>query len=233
MEIGLLLIATRRYKQFVQPLLEGVKKYFFVNHNVTVHLFIDELEHEFIGNDRVKIVKELIPAYTFPNATLLRYHCFVQKTYSCDYLFYSDVDMSFVDFVDETILGNIIAVRHPGFDRATGGSWCTDENSTAYTFPEFRKTYYAGGFSGGETKHYYRAMQEMKRNIDEDNRLGIKAEHNDESHFNKFLSEYKEFKELDSSYCMVEQISLRQAWGISDLQPKILALAKDHDKIRN
>lgn len=230
--IGLMLIATRKYKSFVPALLEGVKKYFLINHNVQVHLFTDELEHEYLGNERVTIIKELIPPYTFPNATLLRYHVFTSKTYDCDYLVYTDVDMAFVDFIDESILGNIVAVRHPGYDVCGGGSWETNPKSTSYTYPENRIAYYAGGVQLGKTEYYYRAMQQMKRDIDEDERNGIIPIWHDESAWNHYLSECKSFKELDSSFCMVEQMELRIRWRIDNKPVKIIALAKDHKSMR-
>jgi len=68
--------------------------------------------------------------------------------------------------------------------------------------------------------------------IEDDEKRGVRAIHNDESHWNKLLSEHKSFKILDSGYCMVEQQELRQQWGISHLTPKIIALAKDHKTIR-
>lgn len=233
MKINLLCIATGKYKMFINPLLEGVRKYFFVNHKVDVHLFIDEIEYECFGDERVKIIKELIPNHRFPFVSLYRYKYFTCKTYECDYLFYSDIDMKIVDFIDESILGNIIAVRHPGFDKVGGGSWETNELSTAYVFPENRIAYYAGGFSGGQCERYYRAMKEMKRNIDEDDRNGVMAIYHDESHFNKYLSELREFKELSSSYCMVEQPHLQKEWGIDGLTKKIIALAKNHSEMRS
>lgn len=232
MTIGLLLIATRKYKSFVQNLLNDVKKYFFIYHNIEVHLFIDETEHEFMGDERVKIIKDLIPSYTFPNATLLRYHIFTSKKYDCDYLFYSDVDMSIVDYIDESILSNIVAVRHPGFDKIGGGSWETNELSMTYVYPEKRISYYAGGFQGGKKEYYYRAMQSMRMAIDEDEKNGIVPIWHDESAWNCFLSGCDFFKELGSEYCMPDREELQRLWKIDKLPKRILALSKDHENIR-
>lgn len=102
MIITLFLVATRKYKQFVQPLIEGVKKYFLLNHDVTVELFTDEiLKYE--GDERVKINQTLIVSYQFPLASMMRYKCFTSKEYKCDYYFYSDVDMDFVSEIGEEI----------------------------------------------------------------------------------------------------------------------------------
>ena len=235
MKINLLCIATRKYKTFVPQFLEGVKKYFFVNHEVELNLFTDELEHEYLGDERVKVNKELIPSYTFPNATLLRYKIFTSKEYTCDYLLYSDIDMKIVDYIDESILGNIIAVKHPGFSKVvSGGSWETNKKSTSYVYPENRIYYWAGGVQGGANEYYYRAMQRMKRDIEEDERNGIIPIWHDESAWNCFLSERcGNFKQLGSEYCCPEPVHLRRLWGIDDIPPKIIALAKDHASIRS
>lgn len=232
MKINLLLIATGQYKTFIQNLLDGVKKYFLVNHEIDVHLFIDDLEPQYNGDGRVKIIKELIPPYKFPFATLYRYRIFCSKVYEGDYIYYLDIDSSVVDFVGDEILGNVVATRHPGFFAKGGGSWETNMQSTAFTFEDNRQFYYCGGFSGGKTDIYYHIMQQLKRNIDEDEKNGITAIHNDESHWNKHISECKYFKELTPDYMMVEQKNLRIAWGIDNFSPKILALSKEHDKIR-
>lgn len=234
MKIGVLILATLKYKKFVQPLLDDIKKYFLVDYEIEIHLFTDDCELEYIGDSRVKIIKDLIVAYKYPQITTYRYKIFTSKKYpNCDYLFYFDVDMSICDFIGNEILGNIVAVLHPGFSRKGGGSWCNDFNSTAYTFPEFELAYYAGGFQGGERERYYRAMESMKRDLEEDEKNNAIPEWHDEGTWNKYLSERRYFKVLDSSYCMVEEISLRKAWEIDHLQPKIIALAKDHSEIRS
>lgn len=233
MKIGICLIATRKYKIFVNPLVESIKKYFLLNHSVEIHLFIDDMDFECDGDDRVKIIKDLIPPYGFPDATLLRYQTMTSKTYQCDYLYYLDVDYLIVSEIDEEILGDVVAVLHPGFSCVGGGSWCTDEKSNAYTYSENRLQYFCGGTSGGKTEYYLRIMNRLKREIEDDEKRGVRAEHNDESHWNRYLSELKSFKILDSSYCMVEQQHLRDRWKINHLEPKIIALKKNHSEIRS
>ena len=116
-QVGVLLIATRKYKQYVPALIEGVKKNFLLDHKITVFLFIDEL---FLcgGNSRVRITQHLIPAYKFPEATLYRYRIFREhqnELMKMDYLYYFDVDMKFADVIGEEIFENLVAVQHCGF----------------------------------------------------------------------------------------------------------------------
>lgn len=236
MKVVICLISTGKYWQFVQPLIDSICKYFLLRHNIEINLFTDNLEREYIGNGRVLIVKELIPAYKFPEVTLLRYLIMTQKEYKCEYIYYLDVDYLCVSEIDEEIFGNgLVAVLHPGFSCVGGGSWCTDENSTAYTLAANRKQYFCGGTQGGEYNAYYNAMKKMDNNIRVDESNNVRAEWNDEGHWNKLLSEIPKggVKILDSSYCFVEQPHLQRLWKIDHLNPKIIALEKNHAEVRN
>lgn len=232
MEIGILIISTRLYKQFVPQLLDSLHRNFLLEHKLHIFLFTDEIMD--LQNNGMTIEQMIIPAYGFPAATLFRYEIFCSRTYEkMDYLFYLDVDTKCVSETDEEILGDIVAVLHPGFAMFPGtGSWCDDKMSAAYTLPELRKQYFCGGCSGGRTESYYKLMIQMRDNIEQDEAIGVRAEWNDEAHLNKVLSEMSDFKILDSSYMMVEQPHLRKAWRLEHLKPRILALAKDHDSIR-
>lgn len=233
MKIALCLIATRKYKQFVQPLLNDVAKYFLPDHEIEVHLFIDELG-EYHGSDRVKVIQDLIPSYGFPEATLYRYRIMTSKTYNVDYIYYMDVDMSICAEVGDEILQDIMVVYHPGFFASGGGSWGDNKSSTSYTHPKYRRIYVAGGFQGGAYEMYYRLMKRLSKNIDEDERNGgVMAEWHDETHLNAAISEMRYYTALQPSYCMVEQHGLRKRWGIDHIPAIIVALAKNHNEIRS
>lgn len=230
------LISTRKYHVFVQPLIDSIKKHFLLRHQIEIVLFTDTIDVDYQGDGRVKITKDLISSYGFPEATLYRYAIMTSREYECDYIYYLDVDYLIVNEIDEEIFGDgLVAVLHPGFFSGVNGygSWCDDKESNAYTFPENRKRYYCGGTQGGSSEHYYRAMQKMAREIADDEKRGVKAEWNDEQHWNRLLSELKSFKVLDSGYCMVEQEHLRHQWKIDHIKPKILALDKNHKEIRS
>jgi len=232
-KINVCLIATRKYFIFAQPLIDSICKYFLLRHDIEIYLFVDDYEREYTGDERVKIIKHKIASYGFPDATLLRYHVMCSIKYEGDYIVYLDVDYLIVSEIDESFLGNIVAVLHPGFAEVGGGSWCDDKNSKAYTLPENRKKYYAGGTQLGKKEIYFNIMEQLRDAIQDDLDRGIICEHNDEQHWNKMLSELKLFKVLDSSYCYVQQPHLQKLWKIDHLIPKILALEKDHNSIRN
>lgn len=223
MTIGLLLIATGKYDIFLQPLLESVDKYFFPNDDVQVYLFTDKK----IKSETITIfpVKHL----PFPYPTMYRYRFFT--TYAgaikTDYLFYMDVDMMIVDYVGKEILGDLVAVRHPGYYRGGWGDYGTTKQSLAYVPVPQRKGYYAGGFQGGRRDNYLSAALEMAQNIDIDKSAGVVAMWHDESHWNKYLTTHP-FKELTPSYCFPEAVWAKDI----PFRPVIKALDKDHAKLR-
>lgn len=232
MNININLIATRKYPVFVQPLINSICKYFLLNHSITINVFTDNQSILYNGEDRVKIKQLLVPSYGFPDATLLRYRIMSSIEYDCDYIVYLDVDYLIVSEVGDEILGPIVAVLHPGFSVVGGGSWCTDEKSLAYTKSENRKQYFCGGTQAYSKDHGVAIMRLLAERIDDDTRLGVKAEWNDESMWNWYLSENGGFKVLDSSYCMPDKDELSRLWKIDHLPKRILALSKNHSEFQ-
>jgi len=230
--IALVIIATGKYHQFIDPLLESARKYFLIQDDVTFYVF----------SDRIGIMEEdcvLIPTKhePWPGPTLHRYRNIVSAKglfAGIDYIFYCDVDMLFVDNVGREILGKgLTATLHPGFAMFPGkGSWGSNARSTAFTHMAFRKKYYAGGFQGGTAKRFMFYCEVMAANIKQDEENGVMAEHHDETHWNMTVNNNPEHICLDPSYCMVEEKEKRKLWKIDHLKPKIIALAKDHKTMR-
>jgi histo-blood group ABO system transferase len=229
MKIAINIIATNKYIQFVQPLVDSIEKYFLVDHDITVNLFTDQ--DAVIYHNRTDIKIHKIPSYGFPDATLLRYHIMFGIDYDCDYIYYLDADMLINDFVGEEILGSLVAVRHPGyFIEPKSGSWETRIESEACVKPSERKKYYAGGFQGGRTGNYILAMEAIIIDIDIDTKRGVTAIWHDESHWNKLLVDFGSgIHELNPSYCMPQAWSKRVYSKIQHLPAKILALEKSND----
>ena len=238
MRIGIFLISTGNYGVFLPPLIASIDKYFFIDDNIDIYLFTDKT-HNLVNYPRINVIRIPMEHKPFPAPTLFRYANFIKVAYiiNSDFLFYMDVDMLITAAVGKEILpdmekdGGLTATLHPGFYNG-GGSWCEDVNSLAFTPKERQVKYYAGGFQGGETKAYLSACAEMAQNIQLDEKNGVMAAWHDESHFNAYLS-VRTPKTLDPGYCMVEQPELRKAWGISYFTPKIIALKKNHDVMRN
>jgi hypothetical protein len=219
--VGILLIATRKYKQFVRPLLEQIDKFFLPKEELTVFLFTDE---EFLyDEDKYDfVIKQIqIEPLQFPFATLFRYKMFSDNAEAfngCSHLFYLDVDSKIVDVVGTEILFDGLTVtKHPGFSGL--GGWGSNEvNPASWAFLpiEKRTTYFAGGFQGGKTNEFIQMCD-------------------DESHLNAYVHTNPEIPriELHSGYTMVESEYLRANWKINHLPVKIIALDKNHAEIRS
>lgn len=238
-QIGILLVATNRYKQFVQPLIDCIEKYFLVDHDVNIFLFTDLIDN--YKTSRINIIQSKIPSYKFPYATLYRYKIFddhKQLLKSNDYLFYLDVDMAIVGNVgDEIFNDGLTAVSHPGYFKSGGwGSSNCPKESLAYIPEVQRYNYCAGGFQGGKADLYLSVCNLLNARIQDDEDRGVMAEWHDETHWNWILNASelsRNYIKLNPSYCMVEQEHLRKLWGINDIEPKIIALAKNHKELRS
>lgn len=228
MRIGLLTIATgEKYYKFILPLLESAYKYFLPNHDRSFFLFSD-CKTQFGGN----IIQTKVQPKGYPNETLLRYHTFLEHEElfrDIDYLFYSDVDMLFCDYVGKEVIGDLVATLHPGYtDRR--GTYESNPKSTAYMDGVSGEYYFCGGFNGGKTKNYLNMAKTIRERIDVDSKNGIVAVWHDESHLNKYLSEVTPTKILTPSYCYPEPPQDKTyavtVWRRT-YEPKLLALNKD------
>jgi histo-blood group ABO system transferase len=238
--VGILLIATRKYKQFLRPLLEQIDKFFLPKEHLTVFLFTDE---EYLHREEkydFEIKQFQIAPLQFPEATLLRYRIFSnhsQEMKECSHLFYLDVDSKLVDVVGTEVLGEGLTVtHHPGFYGLGGwGSQNVNPSSNAFLAKEHWTRYFAGGFQGGKREEFIQMCDVLAARIDDDEKRGVRAEHNDESHLQWYLWQHPEVPriELHSGYTMVESPYLRQNWKIDHLPVKIVALDKNHADIRS
>jgi len=241
-QIALMLIATNKYIDFVKPLLESVDKWFLTDHKIDVYLFrnlvddrrvIDILE-EYRPINRVSLAVRETEHQPWPMMTLLRYNMFksIEKELegNYDYVFYSDVDMLFVDKVGEEVLGTgLTATVHPGFYNKPREQFTYETNPLSYAYiqPDQGKFYFAGGFQGGTTQAFLTAIRECSSSVMADLSNKIIAVWQDESHWNRYLSDYKgKLTKLSPSYCFPE------SWNHLPFQRKLLALDKDHKEFR-
>lgn len=100
------------------------------------------------------------------------------------------------------------------------------ESAAYIPLPEF---YFAGGFQGGRTKPFIKAMKTMERAIDEDLRkLNYTARWNDESHWNRYLLDNPPSVVLSPSYVYPDSLIdeyYAKIWG-KNYPPKLITLTK-------
>lgn len=203
MRIGLCIIATGRYKQFLEEVLTSSERFFCVGHDVQRIVFTDI--HE-VHSPRVRGYHwRHIDHEPWPGPTLHRYRTMLGAAdvlTTCDYIFYLDVDSRFVRPVGSEILGDLVATIHPGFAESPRQAFTYDTcpMSTAHVSQREGRRYYCGGFQGGRTAVYMGAMEAMARNIAIDEAKGVTACWHDESHWNRYLIDHPPTLELSHDY---------------------------------
>jgi len=192
---------------------------------------------------RVKVFP--IEPMEWPMPTLMRYHLFLQQEeyiQNFDYLFYIDVDMRITDWIGEEILGDgLTAAEHPMYSLRTNYHPPYEPNpeSSAYIprpgriieengKKRFQQLYFAGGFQGGKTQDFIKAMKAMRERIDKDFGINYIARWNDESHWNRYLFEVPPAVVLNPSYIYPDSLVAdyyMKLWG-RNYSPKIMTLTK-------
>ena len=181
----------------------------------------------------------------WPYPTLLRYSLFLQqeeKLKEYDYVFYCDIDMKFVNVVGDEILGQgLTSAQHPMY-ALSNQYWPPYEpnpESEAYIprpgkvlnqngKPRFMPLYHAGGFQGGKSDVWIKAMKEMKEMIDKDLNKNYIPIWNDESIWNKYLFLNPPEIVLTPAYIYPDSLIkefYEPVWGCSYV-PKLMTLTK-------
>lgn len=215
------------YWEFAKDAIEGAKKYLLPDHDVDFFLWSDMPQELSYG-------ATLIPTdpIEWPGATLFRYHLFLQqeaKLREYDYIFYCDIDMKFVGTISDEILGDgLTAAQHPMYAFRPGLQFPLEPNPNSAAYIPVPQHYFAGGFQGGRTDDFIKAMWSMKRTIDSDFNHNYVARWNDESHWNKYLFDNKPAIILSPAYVypdsLIQEYYLK-IWG-RDYEPKLITLTK-------
>lgn len=224
-KVGLLIIATNKYIQFVKPLIESADSYFLPNQDVTYFVFTNQ---NIDIKSKRNIVKIDVEHKDWPWMTLGRYKIFsdnYKKLSGLDYLYYCDADMLFVNMVGDEILSSRVATQHPGYFGKRGTPEI-NPLSLACVFPYEDMQYFAGGFNGGTSEEYLKMANKISTDIETDYSRGIIAVWHDESHMNRYFIDNKPTLILSPSYCYGESMNI-------PFDKKILALDKNHTEIRN
>lgn len=182
----------------------------------------------------------------WPAPTLMRYHLFLnekERLSQYDYIFYLDADMRVVAKISDEILNDgLLAAEHPMYSLRKQYIPPYEPNPASQAYikrtgrvvddegkPRFKPYYYAGGFQGGISSKFIEAMETMKKAIDKDFDNNYIAIWNDESHWNKYLSDYEgELAVMSPSYIYPDSLIkeyYEPIWGCS-YEPKIITLTK-------
>lgn len=210
--------------------------------NQSIQQISDDV-HKLRSRDDVKIIPTEPVEWPYP--TLLRYNLFLQeeqKLKEYDYIFYCDVDMQFVNIVGDEILGEgLTAAQHPMYALKKQYYPPYEPNPQSASFinrpgkvitegdkQRFMPLYYAGGFQGGKSAQFIQAMKDCRELIDKDLNKGYIPIWNDESVWNKYLSENPPEIVLSPAYIYPDSLIeeyYKPLWG-QDYPPKLKTLTK-------
>lgn len=230
---------NEKYWQYLPQMTESAKKFFLKDHQVDYFSWSD------MPQDKIEGVK-IIPTepYEWPLPTLMRYHVFLReeellKEY--DYIFYIDSDMDIVSPVGDEILGDLVGAEHPMHHRRREYNSPFESNPESSAFiPQsgrilgqgknkyFEPNYFAGGFQGGRSDVFIKAMKKMKEMIDVDFSKNYIARWNDESYWNRYCFDNPPTVVLSPSYVYPDSLNkayYQQIWGRQFI-PKIITITK-------
>ncbi len=225
--IGVCIMATGKYIEFIKPLIESSRKHFCKNHQVTYFVFTNgQLEP---ADDIVTIYQDRLG---WPYDTMMRFQIYLANESllsTQDYIFSCDADTLFVGDVGDEFLGQRVAVQHSGFVNASGqyngkGTFDRNPNSKAYVKPNEGRYYISGALYGGTKEEFLKIATTCSHNINEDLSQGIIALWHDESHLNRYFIDNPLTVLLSPLYWCPE------TWDMPGR--KILALDKNHSEFR-
>ena len=199
--IGFLIMATGKYVDLANRLIESAEQHFCTAHKVTYFIFTDG---EVPKKDTiVKVYQEQLG---WPYDTMMRFHAYNKHKElfaKMDYIFACDADMLFVSDVGDEILSERVATQHSQlmFKR---GIYETNPFSTACVNRWEGQHYFAGAFYGGTREEFFKLLKTTTDRIDTDLARGIIAQVHDESHLNRYFIDYEPTTILSPSYCHFE-----------------------------
>lgn len=224
MKICVITIATGRYIQFVEKLLDSIEENFLQGHEINCLLFTDNEIKEISDNIKVSKIEHKI----WPEPALKKYnYIYSEKEYlqNFDYAYLFDADVYFVDKVDDEVLKDLVGVLHPYkiLEDKIVYPYESREESTAYVNDESRDKYYAAAFVGGKVENFLEMSKVISERVLIDEQNHITAVWHDESHLNKYFNENPPFA-LSPSYMFPEELinNPNYPW-----KPKIIAVNKD------
>jgi len=195
--IGILYIATGKYKIFFEKFYHSAIKNFIIDKDKRFFVFTDDPEYFQNYND-VEVTK--IDHNSFPLDSLLRFRFFNKnksKFNNCDYLIFMNSNMiinkkiSFDDFFVDNHNNCFWGVNHPGWynQEITNFPYERNKKSNACIKPGDGKIYYQGCLFAGKTYEFLFMCDYLDQMIMGDLNNNYIAIWHDESHINKFFLE--------------------------------------------
>jgi len=237
--IAILYICTGSYGIFWKDFFDSSEAFFLRDYKKHYFVFTDDiaLNEKYEKNKSITFIYQ--ERLGWPFDTLKRFHMFsmiLDELKKYDFIYFINANTKILKEIGEEVLPDntdqIVACLHPGYFSSNRSKFPYEKNrhSEAYISKKSGTYYFAGGFNGGTNKSYIKLISNLKNNIDKDLSSNIIAIWHDESHINKYLSNFKNIKILDPGYLYPE------GWNIP-FEKKILVKDKTnyggHKVLRN
>lgn len=253
-KVAICLVATGRYVNYINHLVESVKNRFLKPHQLHFFLFTDQVS---LFEGRSDFSTFAIERKGFPFDTLYRYRFMllaenqlVQEGY--DFMFYMDADYYVANAVRDLMLTDkpLLATQHLHMlhianAQARGLKGTPDQSGVSqasFKADEHMKAYVCGGFQGGRVSAFLSACHRMDEMIQTDERNGVTPLWHDESIWNRYVQDHAEEVEyLTISHVFQEEcLDVKQHGTMQNCQglatqnypPLMVALAKQHSQVR-
>jgi len=224
MKICIITVATGRYIQFVENLLNKIDQYFLDGHEIDCLLFTDNDLEE--CSDNVKVSKIVHKPWPEPAMKKYNYiHSEKEHLSQYDYCYLFDADVDLVETVGDEVLKDLVGVLHPWkiLEDKSVYPYETRTESTAFVADENRSKYYAAAFVGGKSESFLKMSEVIASRVMTDEKKGITAVWHDESHLNKYFNENPP-TDLSPAYMFPEELIGNDGYP---WKPKIVAINKN------
>lgn len=254
MKVGLLNIVTNNYGQFIDDLYESAIKYFCPEHERHFFLFTDneancEITKKYEPAIKTHLCKipNILPykhqgkhleSYLYAlcgRYILLSMHQDLIKQEGMDCVFYSDIDLEFVDYTRDDIFPvggkKLSVVEHPCQPNVFGNNPYEDNPECMAYLPQDLKTkpYLGSAFVGGNVEEFFKMANVISHWAALDMPRNVIPKWHDETYLYKYYTIYNEiFNLLSPSYLWPTYLEKEP-----DYKPILLALTKDRKKVRN
>ncbi len=243
-KVGMLVMATGKYLSFVLRQVHSANTNFLPNSDVTYYVFSDLAHLPEPGQERDNIVLIKHEGLRWPEATLLRFHVYLEhwdEFGGNDYLFALDADMEWVSIVNnEDLFGEVVAALHPGYylesHSKISGTYENNPRSSAYVPDHDRTSYFAGGFYGGQAARVKDLLKGCKELVESDRKWGYIAVWHDESYLNRYFKSHPPTRILTPEFVYPEPPVDQHFYTLHhpvQIKPKLYALNKNHAEMRN
>jgi hypothetical protein len=224
--IGILYIATGKYKLFFKNFYSSMFENFLIDVQKEIIVFTDEIEY-FPNYKNVKFIK--IDHNDFPLDSLLRFRFFnknkeLLSQYTKLIFFNSNMividKIQYCDFFQNDNSFNFLAVNHPGWFNKTPQEFPYEQRPELECFCNRNdgKFYYQGCLFAGKTKDFLLMCEYLDNMIIKDLKKNLIAVWHDESYLNKFFT-------IEQPFVLSPSFAYPEFWQLP-FDKKIIQLEK-------